>query len=132
VKATVQEEFACMLWNRALQTVWAEVLFEMLFALISLWRYSRPAWTRSCAACCRWPCLGRGVGLTWPTEVPSNPYHSVTLWFQLCVWTYVWCVLVADGICSIIHSFHRVEQAKRTKKANIWIFSFPGLVERAL
>jgi len=21
------------------------------------WRYSRPAWTRSCAACCRWPCF---------------------------------------------------------------------------
>jgi len=28
-----------------------------------LWRYSRPAWTGSCAACCRWPCFGRGVGL---------------------------------------------------------------------
>jgi len=28
-----------------------------------LWRYSRPTWTRSCAACCRRPCLGRGVGL---------------------------------------------------------------------
>jgi len=28
-----------------------------------LWRYSRPAWTRSCAAYCRWPCFGRGVGL---------------------------------------------------------------------
>jgi len=25
--------------------------------------YSRPAWTRSCAACCRWPCFGRRVGL---------------------------------------------------------------------
>jgi len=22
-----------------------------------------PAWTRSCAACCRWPCFGRRVGL---------------------------------------------------------------------
>jgi len=20
----------------------------------------RPTWTRSCAACCRWPCFGRG------------------------------------------------------------------------
>jgi len=28
-----------------------------------LWRYSRPAWTRSCAACYGWPCFGRGVGL---------------------------------------------------------------------
>jgi len=28
-----------------------------------LWRYSRPTWTQSCAACCRWPRFGRGVGL---------------------------------------------------------------------
>jgi len=25
--------------------------------------YSRPAWTRSYAACCRWPCSITGVGL---------------------------------------------------------------------
>jgi len=25
------------------------------------WRYSRPTWTRSCAACCRRLCFGRGV-----------------------------------------------------------------------
>ena len=31
-----------------------------------LWRYSRPAWTRSSAACCRWPCFGRG--LDWVTH----------------------------------------------------------------
>jgi len=35
-----------------------------------LWRYSRPAWTRSCAACCRWPCFGRGVG-------PDGPQRSL-------------------------------------------------------
>ena len=46
---------------------------------LSLWRYSRPGWTRSCAACCRCPCLGRGVGLDDP-ELPSNPHHSVILW----------------------------------------------------
>jgi len=35
----------------------------ILWSLL-LWRYSRPAWTRSCAAYyCRWPCFGRGVGL---------------------------------------------------------------------
>jgi len=28
-----------------------------------LWRCSKPAWMRSCAACARWPCFGRGVGL---------------------------------------------------------------------
>ena len=46
-----------------------------------LWRYSKPAWTRSCAACCRWPCFGRGVG-------PDDPQRSLptptTLWF--CDW----------------------------------------------
>ena len=26
--------------------------------ILPLWRYSRPAWTRSCAACCRWLCFG--------------------------------------------------------------------------
>ena len=45
-----------------------------------LWRYSRPAWTRSCAACCRWPCHGQEGWTRWPTEVPSNPYYSVILW----------------------------------------------------
>ena len=43
-----------------------------------LWRYSRSAWTWSCAACCRWPCLGRGVG-------PDDPQRSLPtptiLWF---------------------------------------------------
>jgi len=28
-----------------------------------LWRYSRPTWTRSSTAYCRWPCFGRRVGL---------------------------------------------------------------------
>ena len=31
-----------------------------------LWRYSRPAWMRCCAACSGWPCLGRGLG--WVTH----------------------------------------------------------------
>ena len=35
-----------------------------------LWRYSRPVWTQSCAACCRWPCFGRGVG-------PDDPQRSL-------------------------------------------------------
>ena len=43
-----------------------------------LWRYSSPAWTRSCAACCRWPCFGRGVGLDDPQS--SLPTLNI-LWF---------------------------------------------------
>ena len=53
---------------------------ERLWSFL-LWRYSGPTWLRSCAACCRWPCFSRGVGLRWPREVPSNPEHSVILWF---------------------------------------------------
>ena len=43
-----------------------------------LWRYSRPVWTRSCAACCRWPCFGRGVGLDDPQRSLPTP---TILWF---------------------------------------------------
>jgi len=45
-----------------------------------LWRYSRPTWTRSCAACCRWPCFGRGVELDDPQRSLPTPYHAVILW----------------------------------------------------
>ena len=38
-----------------------------------LWRYSRPAWTRSCAACCRWPCFGGRVGLDDPQRSLPTP-----------------------------------------------------------
>jgi len=43
-----------------------QVTLSMKFHLnmrrsLLLWRYSRPAWTRSSAACCRWPCFGRGL-----------------------------------------------------------------------
>jgi len=43
-----------------------------------LWRYSRPAWTRSSAACCRWPCFGRGIGLHDPQRSLPTP---TILWF---------------------------------------------------
>jgi len=45
---------------------------------LPLWRYSRPAWTRSCAACCRRPCFGRGVGLDDPQRSLPTP---TILWF---------------------------------------------------
>ena len=37
-----------------------------------------PAWARSCAACCRWPCFGRGVGLGDPQRSLPTP---TILWF---------------------------------------------------
>jgi len=56
-------------WNRLPRRLWS----------LLLWRYSRPTWTRSCAACCRRPCFGRGVGLDDPQRSLPNPYHSVIL-----------------------------------------------------
>ena len=38
-----------------------------------LWRYSRLVWTRSCAACCRWPCFGRGFGQDDPQRSLPTP-----------------------------------------------------------
>ena len=43
-----------------------------------LWIHSKSTWTRSCAACCRWPCFGRGVGLDDPQR--SLPIPNI-LWF---------------------------------------------------
>ena len=40
---------------------------------------SRPAWTRSCAACCRWPCFGARVGLDDPQSSLPTP---TILWFS--------------------------------------------------
>ena len=45
-----------------------------------LWRYSRPAWTRSSTACCRWPCFNRRVGLDDPQRSLPTP---TILWFLL-------------------------------------------------
>ena len=46
--------------------------------ILPLWRYSRPTWTRSCAACCRWPCFDKGVGLDDPQRSLPTP---TILWF---------------------------------------------------
>ena len=46
--------------------------------ILLLWRYSRPAWTRFCAACSGWPCFGRRVGLDDPQR--SLPTPNI-LWF---------------------------------------------------
>ena len=43
-----------------------------------LWRYSRPTWTRSCAACSGWPCFGRRAGLGDPQRSLPTP---TILWF---------------------------------------------------
>ena len=67
-----------------------------------LWRYSRPAWTRSSAVCCRQEGWTR-----WPTEVPSNPYHSVILWFcdSVILWfcSYKWNTRVC--VCQVCKVF---------------------------
>ena len=47
-----------------------------------LWRSSRTAWTRSCAACCRWPCFDRRVGLDDPQRSLPNPNILFILWWK--------------------------------------------------
>ena len=46
--------------------------------ILLIWRCSKPSWMRSCAAYCRWPCFGRGLG-------PDDPKRSLPtatiLWF---------------------------------------------------
>ena len=57
------------LWQwRSTGTVCLGGLWSLL-----LWKYSRPAWTRSCAVCCMWPCFGRGVGLDDPQRSLPTP-----------------------------------------------------------
>ena len=41
--------------------------------ILLLWRFSRPAWTRSCAACSRWPWFSRAVGLDDPQRSLPTP-----------------------------------------------------------
>ena len=49
-----------------------------------LWRYSRPAWTRSSTTYCRWPCFGRRFGLDDPQRSLPTP---TILWFcEILTW----------------------------------------------
>ena len=50
---------------------------EGMWSLL-LWRYWKPAWTRSCAICSRWPCFGRRVALDDPQKSLPTP---TILWF---------------------------------------------------
>ena len=47
-----------------------------------LWRYSRPTWTRSCAACSGWPCFVRG--LDWVTH--RGPFQPLTFCDSVILW----------------------------------------------
>ena len=47
---------------------------------LHLWRYSKPGWTTcpvALAACCRWPCFSRGVGV----DDLERSYPSSMMWF---------------------------------------------------
>ena len=66
----------------------------MLWSLL-LWRYSRAAWTRSCAAYCRWPCFSRGIALEDPQRSLPTP---TILWFCDSVILYAWCVTPASTL----------------------------------
>jgi len=83
---------------------------ERLWCLL-LWRYSRPAWTRSCAACCRRPCFGRGVGLDDPQR--SLPTPNI-LWFYDSV------ISTGDEWGHLCH----VQEAAWSTTKHPWNFSF--------
>ena len=64
-----------------------------------LWRYSRPAWTRSCAVCCRWPCFSRRIGLDDPQRSLPTPTilwfcDSVILWKSLYILTSILTIIL--------------------------------------
>ena len=66
--------------------------------ILLLWGYSRPAWMWSCAACCRWPCFGRGVQLDDPQRsLPTLNILCDSVWF---------CVLNLEFYRSIQDLFH--------------------------
>jgi len=71
-----------------------------------LWRCSRPAWTLSSAACCRWPCFSGRVGLGDPQRSLSTPN---ILWF--CVKPFLQQSLKTDLVyISLCRQFARVAQ----------------------
>jgi len=51
------------------------------------WKCSKPNWLWSRTACCRWPCLSRGIGLHG-LEGSSNRNVSLILWY--CEYFGVW------------------------------------------
>ena len=55
-------------WNRFPGRLW----------ILLLWRYSEPAWMRSCATCSKWSCFGKGVELDDLQRSLSTP---TILWF---------------------------------------------------
>ena len=73
------------LWGwRSTETGYPGRLWSLL-----LWRYSRPAWTRSCAACCRRPCFGRGVGLDDPQRsLPTLTILSFCDLREFCIFSW--------------------------------------------
>jgi len=74
---------------------------ERLWSVL-LWSHSRPAWTRSCAACCRWPCFGRRVGLHDAQRFIPTP--SI-LWF-------------CDSVIIVESKTHRLEKTFKIIKSD--------------
>ena len=78
------------LWGwRSTGTGWPGGLWILL-----LWRYSRPTWTPSCAACCRWPCFGRRVRLDDPQRSLPTP---TILWFCIFIYFFTFFELATRG-----------------------------------
>ena len=52
------------------------------------WKHSRLGWTGLWATWSSWrcPCSLQGGWARWPLNLPSNPRHSMILWFQIKRW----------------------------------------------
>ena len=82
-----------------------------------LWRYSRPTWTRSCAAWFRWPCFGRRVGLDDPQR--SFPTPNI-LWFCDFVITLKAVMITVWGNQRHISKSGREERSLKVKSTPEW------------
>jgi len=81
--------------------------------ILLLWRYSRPVWIPTCAACCRTPAL-QGGWTQCSLEDPSSPYSSVIPWqLQWCRLTclQIRCLVSVDvsGVSYLDSSCHRIK-----------------------
>ena len=87
-----------------------------------LWRCSRPAWMQSCAACCRWPCFGMGVGLDDPHRSLPTP---TILWF---LWTATTSFLNVYTVFVFFDWSVKVQQtvSKHYKlvESDLWVYKY--------
>ena len=123
---------------------WSPGSPEKFWSLL-LWRYSRPTWTRSCAACSKWPCFGRGVGLDNPQRSLPTPNFLrfcdsaiVSSGFDRGLyrgseWTHIWCVLIPPTsvsksmfLCIYDNVISKIKYTFKTCEHFRWLWGLPN------